>query len=178
MAKLIDVNPFKRGTSRHEEMLDSARKMNSPESQFKKIKNLCAVYCQNSRRNRLIALAVLFFIAVFFVFFSRFSPLAGSVFDKNKRQAVFLNNGQVYFGHLSPGGEDYLVLRDVYYLNVPQQAQSSAQQQTNVVKLGEEIYGPEDVMYIFKSQIAYWENMKTKSPVSEVIKKIEDSNKK
>ena len=80
--------------------------------------------------------------------------------------------GQVYFGHLKSANRDYLVLSDIYYLRVSQQLQPSSQQpQTsiNLVKLGDEIHGPEDTMYIPKGQVIFWESMKADSAVVKVI---------
>ena len=72
-------------------------------------------------------------------------------------QAVFLTNGQVYFGKLSGTGSDWVTLKDIYYLQVQQQVQptdENSQQQPNLtlVKLGNELHGPVDEMKINKDQ--------------------------
>lgn len=189
MTRLMDVNPFKKGTRGREEIAESIEKDNITESRFKKVKNYCAYYCQNNWKIWLAFLVLLFVCASIFIFYSSsgfsnwpYSAIS-SIADKNKWQAVFLNNGQIYFGHLNETNKDYMILSDVYYLKVSPQAQSSQQsqqpqQQINLVKLGEEIYGPEDTLYIFKSQITHWENIKLLSPVSQAIKQIESGNKK
>jgi hypothetical protein len=86
-------------------------------------------------------------------------------------QAVFLNNGQVYFGKLSRYG-DYPVLRDVYYLQITQNLQGGESQPSNVnlVKLGNELHGPMDRMQISRSSILFIEDLK---PDSQVVKAIE-----
>jgi hypothetical protein len=96
-------------------------------------------------------------------------------------QAVFLTNGQVYFGKVSRVTGDYIKLASVYYLQVQQTVQptdkakttstdSSAQQQVSLAKLGGELHGPEDAMYINRSQVLFWENLKNDGKVVKAIK--------
>ena len=77
-------------------------------------------------------------------------------------QAIFLTNGQVYFGKLTSPDSDYVTLTDIYYLQVgPQQGSATApnqpsttpQQQISLVKLGNELHGPVDEMHISRPQI-------------------------
>ena len=99
--------------------------------------------------------------------------------DGSKYQAVFFTNGQVYFGKLQAGGGDYLKLTDIYYLQSqasdtessnPQNV-SSDQQSNNVqlIKLGNEIHGPEDEMIINKDQVLFYENLKSDGKVAQTI---------
>jgi hypothetical protein len=91
-------------------------------------------------------------------------------------QAVFLTNGQVYFGKFSHTDSDYVKLTDIFYLQVQQSVQPSSsssnqQPQVSLAKLGGELHGPEDVMYIAKSQVLFWENLKTSGKVTQAIQK-------
>jgi hypothetical protein len=86
--------------------------------------------------------------------------------SENKWQAVFLNSGQVYFGKLSDAGNGYVSLSDVYYLK---SASELEQSNLNLVKLGGELHGPEDTIYIRKESISFWENMKDTSRVVQSI---------
>lgn len=83
-----------------------------------------------------------------------------------KYQAVFLQSGQVYFGKLSDMSADYVSLSDVYYLK---EASDLTQSNLNLVKLGGELHGPEDTIYIRKESISFWENMKDTSRVVQSI---------
>ena len=47
-----------------------------------------------------------------------------SVVDSSKYQAVFLTNGQAYFGKVSNERKDYVSLNDVYYLILKQPLQN------------------------------------------------------
>jgi hypothetical protein len=108
-------------------------------------------------------------------------------------QAVFLTNGQVYFGKLELN-RGWAVMTDIYYLQLaqdlqpassadPSQAPDSVQQQNNgqqqiqLVKLGSELHGPEDQMYIAKDKILFWENMKNDSRVLQSIKEYQSQNR-
>ena len=96
--------------------------------------------------------------------------------DKKKHQAVFLTNGQVYFGKVSKIDNSYVKLTDIYYLQVQQQVQpedksktDTTQPQVSLAKLGGELHGPEDVMYISRSQVLFWENLKGDGKVAKAI---------
>jgi hypothetical protein len=92
-------------------------------------------------------------------------------------QAVFLTNGQVYFGKLSGTTASYATLEDIYYLQVTtpplQGSQESAQQQQqqlSLVKLGQELHGPVDEMKINRDQILFFEDMKEDGRVMQAIR--------
>lgn len=91
---------------------------------------------------------------------------------QNAWQAVFLNNNQVYFGRLVNVDRDFVALTNIFYLRVAGQIQQGATTPgptLNLVKLGGELHGPQDVMYIPKSQLMFWENMTTSSQVVAAI---------
>ncbi len=84
-------------------------------------------------------------------------------------QAVFLDNGQVYFGKLSDTNKEFHTLTDVYYLQtgaIGLDATSSL----SLTKLGNEAHGPEDEMRINKTHILFIEDMKEDSKVVGAIK--------
>ncbi len=84
----------------------------------------------------------------------------------DKYQAVFLQGGQVYFGHMKDTGGAYVTLSNVYYLK---EASDLSQSNLNLVKLGGELHGPEDTINIRKDAISFWENMKDTSRVVQAI---------
>jgi hypothetical protein len=94
--------------------------------------------------------------------------------DSSRYQAIFLSNGQVYFGKLSDGGPELVKLQDIWYLQVQQGAQSAdtlknSESQVSLAKLGNELHGPDDSMSISKDQILFWENLKSDSKVVKAI---------
>ncbi len=108
----------------------------------------------------------------------------GKVAGADTYQAVFLTNGQVYFGKLSDAG-DWIKLTDIYYLQVTQNLQQAStdanktptttgtapasQNNIQLVKLGSELHGPEDAMNIERDKVLFWENMKDDSKVVSAI---------
>jgi hypothetical protein len=94
--------------------------------------------------------------------------------DTTKYQAVFMTNGQVYFGKLSDPTRSYAKLTDVYYLQVQQSVQPATDEnessQVSLTKLGSELHGPTDKMHISRDQILFWENLKDDSTVVKAIK--------
>ncbi len=149
-----------------------------PKKSFsQKIKNACRSCYPRTSAGWLalvIALVALWGLGV------SFGMLPSTTFpavDRDATQAVFLTNGQVYFGHLSEANRKYLKLENIYYLRVSQQLQPPAQEpqtQINLVKLGNELHAPEDMMYIPKDQVSFWENLRPDSPVVQVIQQLEE----
>ncbi|MFO0882138.1 MAG: hypothetical protein U0491_01695 [Candidatus Saccharimonadales bacterium] len=94
----------------------------------------------------------------------------------NQYQAVFLNSsdGQVYFGKLSVLNRDYYKLTDIYYVRVqqvqPDKNSTQTQQNISLAKLGNEIHGPEDVMYVNRNSVMFWENLKEDGQVVKAIR--------
>jgi hypothetical protein len=87
---------------------------------------------------------------------------------KTDYQAVFLDNGQVFFGRLENAGSAYPLLRDVFYV------QSSVNKETKQVKnvlmkRGSEGHGP-DRMYINARHIVVIEPVSPDSKVAQLIK--------
>ncbi len=89
---------------------------------------------------------------------------------KTEYQAVFLDNGQVFFGKLEKGGSDHPLLREVYYIG--QQASPDGKQVANILlKRGGEWHGP-DSMYLTKNHIVIIEPVSATSRVAELIKEL------
>jgi len=98
---------------------------------------------------------------------------------KAQYQAIFLTNGQVYFGKLTNVNDKYVGLTDVYYLQVQQSSTvqpadnktTDQNPQVSLAKLGNELHGPEDQMAINREQVLFWENLKDNGKVVDAIKK-------
>ncbi len=101
-------------------------------------------------------------------------------------QAIFLSNGQVYFGKAAHLREQYVTLTDVYYLQVnqvlqPVQGKKEPQptQAISLAKLGaSEIHKPTDEMMINRDQILFIETMSDDSQVVKAITSYKESLKK
>ena len=96
--------------------------------------------------------------------------------NSSEYQAVFLTNGQAYFGKITDISGNFLTIKNIYYLQAGQTAQpkdatSTSSTPLSLVKLGSEIHGPEDQMNIARSQILFYENLKNNSQVVQAIQK-------
>ena len=124
----------------------------------------------------LFSATVLMVALAFLLYFG--GPNEANNVDKTKQQAVFLTNGQVYFGKIKGINKQYVDLRGIYYLNVNQQVQpnqkdnnnqSQAASSISLVKLGCELHGPLDKMIINRDQVTFWENLKDDGQVAKAI---------
>jgi hypothetical protein len=102
------------------------------------------------------------------------SVRADAAVNSKEYQAIFLTNGQVYFGKFTHVDSTYVELTKIFYLQVQQQVQpgqtsTNSQQQVSLAKLGGELHGPEDEMFINRDQILFWENLKPSGKVSTAI---------
>ncbi len=141
----------------------------------------------------LVKLSVVFLIVIVLVFglFLVSKYTSWNVFGLTNTEkmndnwdAVFLTNGQVYFGHIVKQTRDIIEMENIYYLQVTRQLQPTPnnqasnqeeQQQLSLVKLGDELHGPTDYMNINRSQVLFTEKLKDDSKVVDAIKRyIED----
>jgi len=171
MKRVIDVNPWRK------------KEEDPPEkSQYPRLNLGKTLGALIQTGNWLGWLALIFGFVLLWQILVSWSIFPSSTFpavDGNKWQAVFLTNGQVYFGHLSEVNKEYAKLENIYYLRAAEQLQPSSDQpqaNINLVKLGNEVHGPEDKIFIPKEQIVFWENMKSDSSVVQVINQLEDTN--
>lgn len=108
-----------------------------------------------------------------------------SLIDTSKYQAVLLSNGQWYFGKLHKAGDESYKLTNVFYLERQNgtDAENTDQKQLSdttkpvLVKLGNEIHAPEDVMIIKDEQLIFYENIKDSGQVASLMKEYLDKNK-
>lgn len=131
--------------------------------------------CCGSRKGKIICtvigiiLIVLAVGALKYKFFKRDAPKI----DPNVYQAVELMGGQTYIGHLSLSGHEKAVLSDVYY--VQQNANQTDKKDAvtgpgfTLRKLGGEVHGPEDTIYLNWQNVLFWENLKPDSKVVQGI---------
>lgn len=155
---------------------------------FNKIMDWC-LGTQEKRKTILWAVAILvsalLILTVFNGLFSGSTKNFGRLSDWadfSKYQAVFLSNGQVYFGKVTDANIQTLVLENIYYLRSAGNLQTSDEKNStttptmdnfSLVKLGNELHGPEDKMSINLSQVLFVEDLKFDSKVVEAIRAYE-----
>jgi len=104
--------------------------------------------------------------------------------DQSKYQAVFLNGGatsgsvlySTYFGHVIKMTDKYMVLRDIYYLTTDTTSGNN-QSSPQLTKLGcQQLHSPYDEMVVNRSQVAFWENLKSDGKVAKAIDQYKQQN--
>lgn len=131
------------------------------------------------RRAKLIILLAM--VAIFTYLFARWQSENPYGFDKHQWQAIFLSNNQVYFGKLEIR-PDFYVLTRVFYLQTeedkkeltageaPSESKEKREEgETRLIKLGRELHGPEDRLFVEKSNLLFWENLKADSSIVKSI---------
>lgn len=99
----------------------------------------------------------------------------------NDYQAVFLSNKQVYFGKIVNERDNFIEFTGIYYLraqkdldNLNKESDEFASAQggesaVSLIKLGNELHGPQDTMHINKDHILFIEPLREDSKVVEAI---------
>ncbi|MBI4433283.1 hypothetical protein HY632_00770 [Candidatus Uhrbacteria bacterium] len=101
-------------------------------------------------------------------------------------QAVFLTNGQVYFGHIARSRPSSLLLTDVYYLQVAPRLQpqdgatgsagaagSAPTTDLALVRLGDELHRPTGAMDINREHVLFTEEIRADGPVVQTIERMQ-----
>lgn len=115
-----------------------------------------------------VALGGLIYLAVVLL---TADPFGGAV-DESRYQAVFLDDGRVYFGRLEEGSDEFYQLREAFYIQeVPGESEGDPPTQ-QVQPLSTEFHGPEDRMLIAKDDVVVVENLRPDSEVAEAIERV------
>jgi hypothetical protein len=97
-----------------------------------------------------------------------FDPQAAPFVGAERVSAVFLLDGQAYFGHVEDvPWSGTLVLRDVYYLNDATKVTTDLP--VGLVKRGGELHQPIDAMYIRRDKVLAVERVTADSPIGLAI---------
>jgi hypothetical protein len=130
----------------------------------------------------LFALTVLAVSVIGMIYVTNSNNDQSKFVDSSKYQAVFLTNGQVYFGKLAEVSKDYFRLTNIYYLTQNTSTDSKGNTTTDgnytLVKLGcQQIHDPFDQMVVQRSQISFWENLQSDGKVVKSIGDYQTQNK-
>ena len=139
--------------------------------------NMAASNDKKSKKKRkwpLFLIGIVVVVAVLIGGYFAKQVISPSPINKDKFQAVFLTNGQVYFGRLSVVNDQYLKLSGVFYIQSQESTTSGEQAAEDaagmqLIKLGEEVHGPEDAMMINRDQMLFFENLKSDGKVTQLI---------
>jgi hypothetical protein len=147
--------------------------MSTQHSPKKDKKNIWKV--SNLTNTLIVFIGLLVAISVFAIVFYKTTNETNYV-DTSTYQAVFVNvagssGGQAYFGHITDITSNYIVLNNVFYLQP-----GSTSNQFTLNNLNCAVYTPNDQMVIYRPQVAFWENLSSKSQVVSDINKWDSEN--
>lgn len=115
----------------------------------------------------LLAVAIVVVFVIYFVFVG---PRPNRTTDW---QAVFLTNGQFYFGHIEKENNRDVYLSEVYYLEssnpLQQDGQPTPRGELSLVKLGNELHGPVDTMILNRDHVLFTEDLRDDGKVVQAI---------
>ncbi|MCR4322818.1 MAG: hypothetical protein NUV61_01895 [Candidatus Azambacteria bacterium] len=127
-------------------------------------------------------LCIILVVAVLVWIDANFNILSSSRANKQahtRLQAVFLTNGQVYFGTLSRHGIGYWRLDNTHYLQVSKtpsllsletlDGPAPQETRTTLLKLSDDMHQPEGTIIIPATNILFWQNLQNSSPVAQAI---------
>ncbi len=128
----------------------------------------------------LVAVVTMILVTVvgFMVWQNSFNSKIQTSIDNSKYQAVFFDNGQVYFGKLSILDREYFLLDDVFYVqsnaitgeDPDQEPEDSTENTQKLIKRGAEVHGPADPMVVSRDKVMFFENLKTDGKVTQLIR--------
>lgn len=127
-----------------------------------------------SRTAKIILVTIIVVILIGGVFLVRKNYFSTKL-DTTSYYAVFLTNGQAYFGNIKEQTRKEFVLTNVYYLQLENNNQNPQTQNNSnftLVKLGSEIHGPTDEMHITNQNILFYEKLRSDSKVVDSINKL------
>ncbi len=124
------------------------------------------------RRYARLAMIALVAGAVLVILFMALRPRTMQSINHSGYQVVYLMNGRAYFGKLQNTSGDYLVIRSPYAeqtISAPSDAANTTPQ-TKLLKVSDQIYGPDDSIALRADQVAFWQNLRDNSKVVQALK--------
>lgn len=86
-------------------------------------------------------------------------------------QAVFLANGQTYFGRYYDRIGPYVKIEDAYYIQQVPDADPTKPAQSRLVRRGSELHGPEAKMLVPRLSVLFVEDLADASPIAQFMGK-------
>jgi len=128
-----------------------------------------------NQRTKIIILTVLIAVTAYLlVSYTFLNPYLLFKYRPGRWQAVYLQNGQVYFGRLVQMNGSWITLKNIYYfpsLEKPSQLiRKSELPSQKLIKVGDEVHAPENKMTINRSNVVLIENLKKDSGIVKAIK--------
>jgi hypothetical protein len=84
----------------------------------------------------------------------------------SRYQAVFLENGQTWFGHYRDRIGPYAALETVYYVQTKASEDPDIPPASQLIRRGNELHAPEPQVLIPKTAILFVEDLRADSPIA------------
>jgi hypothetical protein len=124
--------------------------------------------------SKILFLIIIFISLIFFQGCSKEVP--NKLASLNEYQALFLTNGQVFYAKIVELDKNYLLLKDVFYIQ--SQMSKESKEMTNIlIKRGGEWHKP-DLMYLNTKHILAIESVSSDSRVANLIKEAKETQEK
>lgn len=92
-------------------------------------------------------------------------------FGGARYQAVFLSNGQTYFGHYIDRLGPYAKIENAFYIQQTPAQDEQTPAESKVVRRGNELHHPTNFVLVPKSAILFTEDLRSDSPVAQFMDK-------
>ncbi|QQS21710.1 hypothetical protein IPM09_04300 [Candidatus Saccharibacteria bacterium] len=150
-----------------EALKDESRPVAVPRKRFVLRRGTPRITSSLSLMGAVMLAGILTFAIVLYALNGRDTPI-----DPSKYQVIYLTNGQAYFGKLQNTRGEYLVVSSPYTAQTPAQQASNkdTEQTTTLLRVRDQLYGPEDTMAIKSSQVVFWQNLRDDSKISQALK--------
>jgi len=103
------------------------------------------------------------------LFFTQWWDFTLPSFGRAEYQAVFLANGQTYFGRYYDRLGAYAKIEDVYYLQAGQATDTGGTTDARIIRRGRELHEPSSRMLVPKSAILFVEDLTDSSPIAQFM---------
>ncbi len=125
------------------------------------------------RRALQLAARLLLALAVFASVFAyvRYWDFVLPSFGGARYQAVFLANGQTYFGHYRERLGPYVKIENAYYIQSTPNADDSTPPESKLIRRGSELHQPLPYVLLPKSAINFVEDLQPTSAVAQFMDK-------
>lgn len=123
-------------------------------------------------RRRVSIVAILVFILAVAAWV-HFTGAQGQSINRSAYQVVYLTNGQAYFGKLQNTNGEYLVMSSPYSAQSVQpdpKAGEEAAPTTTLLRVRDQVYGPDDSIAIRAETVAFWQNLRDDSKITALLK--------
>jgi hypothetical protein len=84
-------------------------------------------------------------------------------------QAVFLSNGQTWFGHYRDRVGPYAAMSSVYYVQTKPSQDADVAPTSQLIKRGNELHAPDPQVLIPKTAILFIEDLRDDSPIAKYM---------